>query len=284
MRSLPSGSASVRRHSAAVRPVLRGCGGEEPARSTAPPTLRKREGPRRSAGLGRRARQTCASPGTIRLPTDGVENAGGPGAALRHSAIRTLDAGAAVPAFPPLEVMARRAVRLGAGRAMPRTPFGRSDLLRIVAVRAADDLDTVSVGPGQGSAAAVIPAAALGTGGCRGHAHAFRCRAIREHTGRPTPEADEPATASRQWAVAGRAAGDRPWVTALAALWVPVSRQAMRHHVIACFLGITALHRIRSRLAEDLPPMLAGCVPATGLRRFWTRAGLYDLCGSGLLL
>ena len=93
-------------------------------------------------------------------------------------------AGAAVPAFPPSQVMARRAVRLAAGRAMPRTPFGRGDLFRIVAVRASDDLDTVTVGPGQGSAAAVLLAAALGTGGCRGHAHAFRCRASREQTGR----------------------------------------------------------------------------------------------------
>ena len=67
---------------------------------------------------------------------------------------------------------------------MPRAPFGRGDLLRIVAGRASDDLDTVAVGPGQGSAAAVLPAASLGTGGCRGHGHAFRCRAIREHTGR----------------------------------------------------------------------------------------------------
>ena len=40
---------------------------------------RKRESPRRSAGLGRRARQTCASSGTIHLPMDGVENASGQG-------------------------------------------------------------------------------------------------------------------------------------------------------------------------------------------------------------
>ena len=96
----------------------------------------------------------------------------------------SLDAGAAVPAFPPLQVVARRAVRLAAGRAMPRAQLNRGDLLRIVAVRAADDLDAVAVGPGQGAAAAVLPAAAAGTGGRKGHGHAFRCRAIREHTGR----------------------------------------------------------------------------------------------------
>ena len=108
----------------------------------------------------------------------------GPGAALRHPLPASRHAVAAVPAFPPLQVMARRAVRLGTGRAMPRTPFGRGDLLRIVAVRASDDLDTVATGPGQRSAAAVLPAAALGTGRRKGHDHAFRCRVIREHTGR----------------------------------------------------------------------------------------------------
>ena len=92
--------------------------------------------------------------------------------------------GAAVPAFPPLQVMARRAVGLRACRAMSRAPFGGGNLFRVVAVRASDDLHAVAVGPGQGSAAAVLPAAALGTGGRKGHGHAFRCRAIREHTGR----------------------------------------------------------------------------------------------------
>ena len=96
----------------------------------------------------------------------------------------SLHAGGAVPAFPPMQVMARRAVRLGADRAKSRTPFGRGNLLRIVAVQASGHLDTVAVGPGQGAATAVLPATALGTGGRKGHDRAFRCQAIRQHTGR----------------------------------------------------------------------------------------------------
>ena len=95
----------------------------------------------------------------------------------------SLHAGAAVPAFPPSQVMARRAVRLGACRAMSRTPFVRGNLFREIAARASDDLDTVAVGPGQGSAAAVLLAAALGAGGRKGHDRAFRRQAVREHTG-----------------------------------------------------------------------------------------------------
>ena len=80
--------------------------------------------------------------------------------------------------------MARRAVGLSAYRAVSRAQFGRGNMFRIVAARASGDLNTVAVGPGQGSAAAVLPPAASGTGGCKRHEHAFRCRASREHSGR----------------------------------------------------------------------------------------------------
>ena len=136
---------------------------------------------------------------------------------------------AAIPAFPPLQVIARRAVRLGAGWAMSRTRFARGNLFRIVAVRASDDLCTVAVGPGQGSATAVLPTAALGAGGRKGHGYAFRCQAVREHTGRiGRLPGRERAQGSAQ--VTGAPPG---WSGQAIALWRSITRHALRHPTAA---------------------------------------------------